>query len=183
MRTTAKILVAISLSAGAVSSALAQQDFGWDVAWGTAQPVPLSPWATALLGLLLVAATYAFLHKRSKQGGVALIAAGAIFGSTYLTQESWAVAYDLTISTASGSEFVSCGILDIGSTQQEANGPVDLVVGTTLQEGVVLRRVESSFPVLESSEEAPKPTALAEQCSVGLRVTPDAPCTLPCYPG
>jgi hypothetical protein len=181
MRTSAKVLVAIALAAGAVSSAVAQQGPGWDVAWGTAQPVPLSPWATALLGLLLVAATYAFLRLRSKQGGVALMAAAAILGSTYLTDDLWAIApYDLTISTPSGSAFVSCGNFGAGSAQEAMNGIADIVVGTTLQEGVILRRVDPSIPPPAAS--AATPTAIANECSVGLRVTPGAPCTLPCRP-
>ncbi len=184
MRTSAKVLVAISLSAGAVSSAMAQQGSGWDLAWGTAQPVPLSPWATALLGLMLVAAAYAFLRKRIQQGGGALMAAAAIFGSTYLTDETWAIpSYDFTISTASGSKFVICGIPAVDSAQQVTNRvAADLVVGTTLPEGVILRRVEPSFPVSTSAEAVSEPTTVANTCSVGLRVTPDAPCTLPCGP-
>jgi hypothetical protein len=130
---------------------------------------------------MLVAATYAFLRKRSKQGGVALVAAAAILGATYLTDESWAVAPNtFTISTPAGSAFVSCNINDIGSAQQGLNGIAEIVVGTTLQEGVVLRRVDPSFPVPTSAGADAEPTVMANMCSVGLRVTPAASCTLPC---
>lgn len=180
MRTGAKVIAAITLAAGAVSSAVAQQAPGWNIAWGTAQPVPLSPWTTALLGLLLVAATYAFLRGRSTQGGVALIAAAAIIGSTYLTEESWATpSYDLTISTPAGSAFVSCLNGGAGSEQQQLNGIAAILVGTTLEDGVILSRVDPSFPLSAASAVTP---AIANACSVGLRVTPATPCTLPCNP-
>ena len=184
MRTSTKILFAASLSACAVSSAFAQQAPGWNLAWGAAQPVPLSPWATALLGLLLVAATYTFLRRRSTGGGIALVAAAAIFGSSYLTQESWAInPYNYTISTASGSAFVSCAILDSNVEQQETNGIEEIVIGTTLQDGVVLRRVDFSSSAPVSGAAAPEPTIGFDTCSVGLRVTPEAPCSLSCNPG
>lgn len=181
MRTGAKVVAAIALAAGAVSSAVAQTAPGWNIAWGTAQAVPLSPWATALLGVLLVAATFAFLRRRSKQGGIALMAAAAVLGSTHLTEDLWAIpSYDLTITTPAGSAFVSCLNGGTGSEQQPMNGIVERFVGTTLEEGVILSRVDPSFPL--SAASAVNPASNASACTVGFRVTPAAPCALPCNP-
>ena len=108
------------------------------------------------------------------------MAAAAIFGSTHLPEDLWATpSYDYTISTPSGSAFVSCLNVGAGSERQPANGIAYIFVGTTLEEGVILSRVDPSSPLSAASAVTP---AIANECSVGLRVTPAAPCTLPCNP-
>jgi hypothetical protein len=83
---------------------------GPNVFWTpAAQNVPLSPWLSALLTVMLTFAFYAFIRRRAKQGYWILFAAILVGGmSLYTNNSGYAGGATYTISTPSGSDLISC---------------------------------------------------------------------------
>ena len=116
-------LSAFTVSTGMSGVALAQSTFGYNVNWGV-QSVPISPWVSAVIGLLLVLATYAFIRRHAGQGLFMLIAATLVGGLALHTDDS-ANAGPVTlksITTSSGSEFYSCSPLPAYDGYQNGTG-------------------------------------------------------------
>jgi hypothetical protein len=158
MRTVAKLM---SLAAGMTVAPLAcaQLAPGWNISWG-AQNVPLSPALTAAIALMIGLATYAFMRKRSGQGFIAVLAA-VILGAMGVNSDLFAIDYDYTIATQTGSSFVTCN-------------QNSLLIGTAVTGGVTLSKVEANFPLQSVTD------SIVTQCAPGVRVTPAQACQLPC---
>ncbi len=164
----------------ASGAALAQQPPGWQIGWGVAA-VPLSPWASALIAVLLAIAAYAFMKRRARDGFMVLLggalAAGLLVDAGQLAR---AVGYDFTIESSSGTQFVSCGLLQPGAAglanahAQEVLGPV---VGTD-----VTTTINAVTPVNWGGM-TPPPLTGDGVCVPGLKLSPGQSCVLPCDSG
>lgn len=150
------------------------QQAGYDIAWGV-HAVPLSPALTALIVLTMSLATWAFMRKRRVTGFMTAAAAIAL-GAVSYNSDLVAAAFDLTISSPTGSAFVECP--NLGDFKQL--GLSGAMVGTTLPGGVTLTRVEPTF-LLPASQGALNSLVPTQQCSVGTRLTPEIPCSLECF--
>lgn len=108
MRMFTKLFV-FAVLAGMSHIALAQAPQGYNVTWGN-QSVPISPWLSMAIGLMLLFATYAFIRRRAGQGLVALAAAVTLVGGLVLHTENAANAVPATysITTPSGTQFFNC---------------------------------------------------------------------------
>lgn len=160
-----------ALVAGLTTSelAMAQAIPGWDVAWGPAA-VPISPWANALIGLALVIAGYAFLRKRAG-AGLMTLAAVALVGGLVLHIDSVAratpVGTPYTISSASGSDTLSCGSGDSAVGAVMSSG---FIIGTSVAGGVTLTVTQKNGAWL------PPPG----ECITGTHLNPGQTCNLRC---
>lgn len=169
-----------SLSLGLMLScglAFAQQPPpGWQLGWG-ASPVPLSPWASALIVILLAITAYAFMKRHARTGLMALF--GALLAGGALQNadiDAHAVAYDYTITTSTGSTFVSCGLVTPGNAgmAQAQNGLDGPIVGVT--QVVTINEVT---PVNWGVVTPPNLNDVG-YCKPGLKLTPGDSCLLPC---
>lgn len=106
-------LFAFAVLAGMSQVALAQAPVGYNVSWGN-QSVPISPWLSMALGLMLLFAAYAFIRRRAGQGLIALAAAVTLVGGLVLHAENAAnailVSPAYSITTPSGTHFFNCAI-------------------------------------------------------------------------
>lgn len=90
---------------------------GWTMCWGTGcgiSSVPLSPWLSLLISLVLAAVGYLLIRRRSK--GLASLAAlcMVLAGlSGYEMQKAWAARPpDFALTSPSGSQFEACDTYD-----------------------------------------------------------------------
>jgi hypothetical protein len=179
----AYLKLATLLTGAMIASASFAQQAGYDIAWGV-QAVPLSPALSALIVLMMGLATWAFMRKRRGTGFMAAVAAVAL-GTMSYNADSIAIPdqYLFTISSQTGSTFVECPNIELqplegSAIQLQAELP-PTTVGTTIQGGVTLTRVEPRLFVT-SSQQISAQVSPPETCGVGTRVTPDSPCPLDC---
>jgi hypothetical protein len=102
-------LSGFAVLAGMCRAVLAQSVFGYNVSWGV-KSVPISPWMSAAIGLLLLIATYAFIRRRAGQG-LFMLATATLVGALSLHADDMANAAPVSlhsITTSSGSEFYNC---------------------------------------------------------------------------
>ncbi len=140
---------------------LAQPGPGYQVGWGS-QGVPLSPWANAVIALMLAFAAYAFLRKRAGRALMMLAGAVLVGGLSVLAQDrAMAGGFTDLISTPAGSMTLYCS-----STHW---------VGTTVGGGVTL----TVIPLLTPTKGAfvVQDQAVSE-CATGTHLNPGDVCTL-----
>ena len=134
---------------------LAQLVPGYQVGWG-AQGVPLSPWASAVIALMLAFAAYAFLRKCAGRALMMLAGAVLVGGLSMLAQNRAMAGSGVTdlISTPAGSMTLYC------SQAHE--------VGTTVSGGVTLTvtRINGAVPPWNG------------ECTTGTHLNPGDVCAL-----
>jgi len=135
---------------------LAQPSQGYQVGWGTAS-VPLSPWSSALIALMLVFSAYAFLRKRGGRA-MMMLAAAALVGALGVLGQDRAMAGGATdtISTPAGSMTLYC------------NPPFGHFVATTVPGGVTL----TVIPINGAAAPA------GPECATGTHLNPGDICSL-----
>jgi hypothetical protein len=159
-----KMRALVKLSAFAVLASmshtiLAQSVYGYNVAWGILS-VPISPWMIAVISLMLLFATYAFLRRHAGQG-LFMLATATLVGTLMLYTDKSTYAPPLPlypITTTSGSNFFSCSSVTnsgyINTTANTITLTVTPVGGT--------------------------PSTSAPNCSTGTQLSPGGSCSLPC---
>ena len=137
---------------------------GYQVGWGI-QSVPLSPWASAAIAIMLTFAAYAFLRKRSGRAMMMLAGAALVAGLTLNTQETAFALVGPTdnITTPSGSMTLYC--------------TTSHILGTTVVGGVSLTVTPINGVPATPINGAPAPTAIA-QCTSGTHLNPGDICEL-----
>jgi hypothetical protein len=158
MRIPAQLSAAIVL-AGISPFALAQVTPGYTVTWGV-QSVPLSPWASVAISVMLAMAAYAYI-KRHAGPAAFMLAMATLVGGLVLHADRSAYAvrqYDQQpISTTSGALSYTCGI-----------GALVTNIGSST---ITLTVTPVGFtPILT-------PPA---NCATGSQLAPNGSCTLPC---
>jgi hypothetical protein len=170
MRTVMR-LSAFAVLAAMSRLALAQQLSGYNVTWGM-QPVPISPWAGATIGLLLLLAAYAFLRRHAGQGLFMLATAALVGGLVLHTVDTAnAVAPFYSITTPTGSDFYSCiSPPSYGGYQNNTGAPIRLTLAPV---GLSV----SSVPQGTAS-----PSTVLVACHVGDQQLPanGGSCYMPC---
>ncbi len=106
---TSIILSVFTALAGISRVVLAQPVSGYNVTWGMLS-VPISPWISVAIGLLLLLATYAFIRRHAGQGLFMLATATLVAALSLHTAETAnAVPTPFyLITTPSGSDFYNC---------------------------------------------------------------------------
>ena len=175
----------------ATSSTHAAPLAGYTVDWGP-HSVPLSPFLSMLIALMLGLAAYAFIRKHNRQGLVALVIASLVGVTNYNIDSIAGSAYAYTITTESGSQYVSCGAGSATSGYTTAVAQSEILIGTNLGNGVILNSVVPSYAtaaaadtpqslksVWKNSSNVKVNTSYTE-CATNVLVTPGSPCMLSC---
>jgi hypothetical protein len=107
MRTIVKlssVAAAIVVSRAAAAQAL----YGYNVSWGV-QSVPLSPWVSAAIGLMLLLAAHAFLRRHAGRGVFMLAMATLVGAATlYAGNRAYAPPSNFPITTPVGTDKYTC---------------------------------------------------------------------------
>ena len=142
---------------------LAQPGPGYEVSWG-AHMVPLSPWLNALIVLMLILATYAFLRKRAGRGLMLLAGTLLVGGMVMHTDKAaFSIIDPTTITTPSGSMTLYC-------TQT-------YYLETTVPGGVRLTVTPINF-VPASVPASVTPSNGVLECTTGTYLNPGSQCYL-----
>ena len=165
MKSSGKI--GLGLAALSISSQVFAQVPGYQVSWGT-EAVPLSPWLNAMIVLMLILTTYAFMRKRAGRG-LMLLAGTLLVGALSMHTEKDAISLvaepTYTIATPSGSVPFSC-------TQTH-------YLGTSVVGGVTLTVTPFGVPMSTGAQGQVTPSAaLINECMTGTHLLPGALCYL-----
>lgn len=160
----------VGFGAFGASSLAWGQDPPPDITWGPlAQSVPLSPVLTALIAIMLLGASYAFMKRHSGTGFGVLVMA-SLLGIAGVNEDVFAPIDTFNIPTSSGRAS-PCQDYEVDS----------LLVRTSVDPGVIILSANQQPPVPSKGQEDTKLNVIGTPiCAAGNTLLKDKLCLLLC---
>ncbi len=163
-------LSAIAVLAAMSMVVLAQPSPDFNVSWGLVA-VPVSPWVNVAIGLILLAATYAFIRRHAGRG-LFMLATAALVGILSFHTENMANAIDPayhSITTPSGSEPFYCSSPSYQGYQNDTGRLLNL------------RVTPIAIPTVFTPSGIASPSVITPICQIGnQQLAPGGQCLMPC---